>query len=85
MHDLGYIHRDIKPDNLLIGSDGHVRLTDFGLCKPFDASSFLGTPPDDASAASAQPSAAPGPSAAMKMTWNFKRRTLAYSTLSFPQ
>ena len=64
VHQLGYIHRDIKPDNLLIGSDGHLRLTDFGLCKPFDASSFLGSPPEDPSAATAQSSAAPGPSAA---------------------
>jgi len=33
VHDLNYIHRDLKPDNLLIGSDGHVKLSDFGLCK----------------------------------------------------
>jgi serine/threonine kinase 38 len=33
VHKLNYIHRDLKPDNLLIGRDGHIKLSDFGLCK----------------------------------------------------
>ena len=33
VHAMNYIHRDLKPDNLLIGNDGHVKLSDFGLCK----------------------------------------------------
>jgi serine/threonine protein kinase len=33
VHALGYIHRDIKPDNMLLSSSGHLKLTDLGLCK----------------------------------------------------
>ena len=33
VHKLNYIHRDLKPDNILIGRDGHIKLSDFGLCK----------------------------------------------------
>lgn len=33
VHALGYIHRDIKPDNMLLDAKGHLKLTDLGLCK----------------------------------------------------
>lgn len=32
VHKLNYVHRDIKPDNIVLDSKGHIRLADFGSC-----------------------------------------------------
>ncbi|XP_039044268.1 serine/threonine-protein kinase tricornered-like [Hibiscus syriacus] len=40
IHKHNYIHRDINPDNLLLDKNGHVKLSDFGLCKPIDCTNL---------------------------------------------
>ncbi|CAM6092926.1 unnamed protein product [Calypogeia fissa] len=40
IHNANYIHRDIKPDNLLLDINGHMKLSDFGLCKPLDCTTL---------------------------------------------
>lgn len=91
VHELGYIHRDIKPDNVLLDAHGHLKLTDLGLCKKMDTRVDLLPVTQhsiDASMAansSASASMAPldGPDASRSRPF-LRNRQVAFSTVGTP-
>ena len=49
LHQRGIAHRDMKPENILVSADGHLKITDFGMSKPNlkegeRTNTFCGTP-----------------------------------------
>jgi serine/threonine kinase 38 len=77
--------RDIKPDNLLLGRDGHVKLSDFGLCKAVKREDVPSIPEAEALTCTTESAKdrqlrteKPGPS------WQADRRKLAFSTVGTP-
>lgn len=81
VHAHNFVHRDIKPDNLIFSKEGHIKLSDFGLSKPVDAEA-LPTVPENEEAS--QEDKATSESSGALNRWKRQRRQLAFSTVGTP-
>ncbi|MBA0870848.1 hypothetical protein Goshw_017933 [Gossypium schwendimanii] len=90
IHKHNYIHRDIKPDNLLLDRNGHMKLSDFGLCKPLDCSNLqekdfsMANNLSGALLSDGRPAAPQRTQQEQLQHWQRNRRMLAYSTVGTP-
>ncbi|XP_046569457.1 LOW QUALITY PROTEIN: serine/threonine-protein kinase 38-like [Haliotis rubra] len=84
IHKLGFIHRDIKPDNLLMDAKGHIKLSDFGLCTGLKKSHRTDFYKDLSQAKAGDFNGNPMDSKRRAESWKRNRRALAYSTVGTP-